>query len=106
MGADGVIDFFPMPEFAIEFFHFERAGGDLIELLGMGTVGAFDGAVEFRRARGKHEQVQAAQLASQFELGGELGTAIDLDGADGKGMRSCKVSRNWAAVWAVARGCA
>ena len=85
MGTDGVIDFFPMPEFAIEFFHFERARGDLIELLGMGAVGAFDGAVEFGRARGKHEQVQAAHLASEFELGGEFRAAIDLYGADGKG---------------------
>jgi hypothetical protein len=26
--ADGVVDIFPLSEFAIEFFHFERAGPD------------------------------------------------------------------------------
>ena len=51
----------------------------------MGAVGAFDGAVEFGRARGQHEQVQAALLAGLFELGGELGAAIDLHRANGKG---------------------
>ena len=50
----------------------------------MGAVGAFNGAIEFGRARGKHGQMQAALLAGEFEFGGELGTAIDLHGADGK----------------------
>ena len=85
MRTDGVVDLFPLAEFAIEFFHFQRASGDLVELLGVGAVGAFDGAVEFGRARGQHEQMQAALLAGLFELGGELGAAIDLHGADGKG---------------------
>src|SRR6266849_6370686 len=74
-----------MPEFAIEFFHLQGASGDLVELLGVGAVGAFDGAVEFGRARREHEQVQAALLASQFELSGKLAAAIDLDRANGKG---------------------
>jgi hypothetical protein len=47
MRADGVVDFFPVAEFAVEFFHFQRARRDLVELLGMGAIGAFDGAVEF-----------------------------------------------------------
>src|SRR5712692_2870637 len=94
MRADGVVDLFPMPEFAIEFFHFQGASGDLVELLGVGAVGAFDGTVEFGRARREHEQVQAALLASKFELSGKLAAAIDLDRANGKGMRCCKVSRN------------
>ena len=50
MGTDGVIDFLPVAELAIELFHFQRAVGDLVELLGVGAVGAFDGAIEFRRA--------------------------------------------------------
>ncbi len=51
MRADGVVDLFPLAQLAIEFLHFERAGGDLVELLSMGAVGAFDGAVEFGGAR-------------------------------------------------------
>ena len=84
MRADGVIDFFPVAEFAIELFHFERAVGDLVKLFGMGAVGAFHGAVEFRRAGRQHEQVQSTLLAGLFEVGGELRAAIDLQGADGK----------------------
>ena len=57
MRADGIVDFFPVPQLAIELLHFQRAGRDLVELLGVGAVGAFDGAVEFGRARGKDEQV-------------------------------------------------
>src|SRR5271169_4874883 len=85
MGADGVVDVFPVPQLTIEFFHLQRARGDLVELFGVGTVGAFDGAVEFGRARGEDEQMQAALLAGEFELGGELTSAIDLQSADGKG---------------------
>jgi hypothetical protein len=40
--GDGVVDFFPPAQFTVELFHFQRAGGDLIELLGMGTIGALD----------------------------------------------------------------
>jgi hypothetical protein len=47
MRAHGIVDSFPLPQFTIELFHFQRAGGDLIELLGMGAIGAFDGAIEF-----------------------------------------------------------
>ena len=50
----------------------------------MGAVGAFDGAIEFRRARGQHEQMQAALLAGLLKLGGELASAIDLQRANGK----------------------
>ncbi len=56
--------------------------------------------------RGQHEQMQAALLAGLLELGSEFAPAIDLRARMGKGMRCCKVARNWAAVWAVARGCA
>jgi hypothetical protein len=51
MGRDGVIDLFPVTELAIEFFHFQRASRDLVELFGVGAVGALDGAVEFGRTR-------------------------------------------------------
>jgi hypothetical protein len=85
MGTDGVIDLFPLAELTIEFFHLQRARGDLVELLGVGAVGALDGAVEFGRTGRKHEQMEATLLAGEFKLGGELGTAIDLHGADGEG---------------------
>src|ERR1039457_233730 len=84
MGADSIVDFFPGAQLPIELFHFQRAGRDLVELLGVGAVGAFDGAVEFRRARRQHEQMQPTLLASLFELGGELASAVDLQGANGE----------------------
>jgi hypothetical protein len=84
MRADGVVDFLPMTEFAIEFVHLQGTGRDLVELLGVGAIGAFDGAVEFGRARRQDEQMETALLTSLFELGRELGTAVDLHGADRK----------------------
>src|SRR6478672_2174338 len=84
MRANGVVDLFPVAEFAIELFHFQRAEGDLVKLLGVSAVGAFDGAVEFGRTWRKNEQVKAALLASLFELGGELRAAIDLHRSNGK----------------------
>ena len=90
--------FFPVAQLAVEFFHFQRAGRDLVELLGVGAVGAFDGAVEFGRARGKHEQVQTALLASLFELGGELEPPSTCTARMGKGMRCSRVSKNWLAA--------
>jgi len=47
VGADGVVNGLPVAEFAIELFHFQRAGCDLVELLGVGAVGASDGAVTY-----------------------------------------------------------
>jgi len=83
--ADGVVDFFPVAEFAVEFVHLQRAGSDLVKLFGVGAIGALDGAVEFGRARRQDEQMEAALLAGLFELGGKLGAAVDLHGADRKG---------------------
>ena len=47
MGTDGVVNLLPLAELAIELFHLQGTGGELIELLGVGAVGAFDRAVEF-----------------------------------------------------------
>jgi hypothetical protein len=69
MRADGVIDPFPLPQLAVEFVHLQRVRGDLVELLGVGAVGAFDGAIEFGRAWRQDEQMQTALLASLLELG-------------------------------------
>jgi hypothetical protein len=38
--------------------------------------------------------MEAALLAGEFELGGELGTAVDLQRADGKRHAVLQVSRN------------
>jgi len=48
MRADGVVDFLPVAEFTVEFFHLQRAGSDLVELLGVGAIGAFDGTASRR----------------------------------------------------------
>ena len=45
MRTDDVVDAFPVTELAVELFHFQRAGGDLVKLFGVGPVGAFDGVV-------------------------------------------------------------
>ena len=74
----------PVLEFAIESRELQGAGGDFIELLGMGAVGAFDGAVEFWGSRRENEQTKSASLAGLFKEGLEFTAAIDLDGADGK----------------------
>jgi hypothetical protein len=50
MGADGVVGPLPVLEFLVEPGDLERAGGDLIEFLRMGALGALDRAVEFGRA--------------------------------------------------------
>src|SRR6266700_5358696 len=84
MRADGIVDFFPVAEFAVELVHLQRTGRDLVELFGVGTIGTFHGTVEFRRTWRENEQMEAALLAGLFELGSKLGTAIDLHRPDGK----------------------
>jgi hypothetical protein len=68
----------PLAQLAIEFVDLQRAEGDLVKLLGVSAVGAFDRAIEFGGTRRKHEQAQAMLLIGGFELGGELAAAIDL----------------------------
>jgi hypothetical protein len=46
-----------MLEFAIEFSHLQRAGGDLLELLGLGAVGT-DGATELGERGGSTNRCQ------------------------------------------------
>ena len=78
--ADGVIDFFPLPQFAVEGVEVQGIGMDLIELLGVGAVDALDRAIEFGGAGRQDEQQQSALLAGLLELGGELAAAVDLAG--------------------------
>ena len=69
----------------------------------MGAVGALHRSVELGRTWGQHEQMQPALLTGWLELGGKLGAAVDLQGANGKGMRWASVSRKSVAEAAVAR---
>jgi len=45
VGADGVVGPLPVEQFLVELGDLERAGGDLIKLLRMGTLSALDGAL-------------------------------------------------------------
>ncbi len=69
----------------VEFPDFQKTRGDLIELLGVGSVGAFDGAFQLGRARWEDKQMKPfLLLAGLLELGGRLAAAVDLRGANGK----------------------
>src|SRR2546423_2912005 len=54
--AHGVVDTLPVAQFLIERRHLPRAGSHLIEFLGVGTLGTFHSAVEFRRPGWQYEQ--------------------------------------------------
>ena len=56
-----------------------------VELVSLGTVVALDVSVEFGRSGGRFEEVDTAFAAFAFEVGLELGPAIDLYGADREG---------------------
>lgn len=84
MGADGTVGWFPGWELSIELGEGARAGGDLLELLGMSTVGAFHRAMELGGARGQHEEAEAALAASGFGAGSELAAAVHRQRAQGK----------------------
>jgi len=84
MGADGVIGAFPGLQLLIELGDLERAGGDFIELLRVSTVGTLDPPVRFGRARRQDEEADAALAAGFFKDVGELTSAVDLQGAQGK----------------------
>ena len=64
VGADGVVSSLPVEQFLVELGDRERAGGDLIKLLGMRAVGALDPAVQFGRARRQDEEADAALAGS------------------------------------------
>ena len=55
----------------LTFFISSEQGVDLGELLGVGAVGALDGAIEFGRGGARTDG--DAPLVGEFELGGELG---------------------------------
>jgi hypothetical protein len=56
MGADGVVDDLPGLQLAVEGGDVERRVLDLVELLGVGALGALDVPIELRRSRGQEEE--------------------------------------------------
>lgn len=63
---DGVEDVLPLAEFLVELGDLERAGGDLIELLHVGAVGALIGAVEFGGAGREHGESLAPRILTAW----------------------------------------
>ena len=61
--ADGVVGALPGKELTVEDRELEGVGDDFIELLGMGTLGALDMAVEFGGAGRQDEQQEAARIS-------------------------------------------
>lgn len=59
VGADGVVSPFPGTQLLVELGDLERAGGDLIELLRVSTVGAGDvvGQVGLRNDREYQDRI-------------------------------------------------
>jgi hypothetical protein len=92
MGTDGVVDCFPVAERAIDFFHFQGTRRDLVELFGMSTVGALDGAVEFGRTRSQHEQMQRRCWQASSNSAENSERPSTCTARMGKGMRCCRVS--------------
>ena len=79
VGADGAVGPLPVEQFLVEQGDLERAGGDLIELLGMGTLGPLNGAVEFG---GEGDIRVAPVLEHQIGqvVGGQGVIGLDLQG--------------------------
>lgn len=82
--ADGVVDFFPLAEFLIEFrdglgFFFE----EMIELIVVGFVASFEEAVVFGRM-GVGEEVGCGFSASFFEEAEELGAVVGIEVLEGE----------------------
>ena len=56
VGADGVVGPFPGSEFLVQGGDGERTREDFLELLGRGSGGALDAAIELGRARRQDKQ--------------------------------------------------
>src|SRR6266545_193278 len=84
VGADGVVRALPGEVVGAELGDGATHGEAFEELLGVGAIGTFDGAIELGAARWQDEEPQAVLLTGDFERAHELTAAIDLDGADGE----------------------
>ena len=89
--ADVVVGVLPVEEVGSEAGDGGRGLGAVVELLPVGTVGAFDAAVELGTARRETKEQDALLLAGVFELAHELGAAIHLDRFDDEGSASNQV---------------
>ncbi len=63
VGTDRVVGVFPGAQLLVQLGDQPGAGGDLIEILLVGALGAFDAAVEFGGAGRQDKQAQAALVA-------------------------------------------
>jgi hypothetical protein len=66
-----------LEEFLVEFCRDPRALCDLIEFLGMGSLGSFDRPVELGAFRGEHKEVDSPLVAGLFKVGMEFRSPID-----------------------------
>ena len=63
MGSQAIVGIFPVFEFGVEFRDGPGAVIDLVEFLGMGSLGSFDRAVEFWASWGENEEFEGSSLA-------------------------------------------
>ena len=82
MRSDGVVDMFPAAQFSCHGVDGVGQLVDFVKLVAVGAVAALDVAVEFGGTRREDKELQAAGFAREFEVSLELGTSVDLDGAN------------------------
>ncbi len=85
MRADGIVDPYPGVKGMVEEAELQVIQIDFVKFFFVGTVSAFDMAVEFWGVRRQDEQAQGVLLAGPIEGRRELGTAVDLDGSHWEG---------------------
>ena len=81
-GSDVVVEVLVLGERRGDFGDGEFAAESALEFDARCVIGAFDTAVEFRAPWREDEEREFVVLAGSFELGHELGAAIDLKGFD------------------------
>ena len=91
--ADVMVVRLPGAQCCLERGQFEGAVVALPELAAAGAGGPLDVAVELGRTGRQDVQGDLLRGAGRLDLGHELRAAVDLDGAQGKGMRSCSSAR-------------
>lgn len=85
MGADVVVNVFPVAELRSDVGHGWESVTAFVKLLGVGSLRALNMPVELGAARRQLEEEDASVLAGLLEFGHKLRTAIDLDRPDGEG---------------------
>jgi hypothetical protein len=83
VGANCIVDMLPGQEGLPQGGDLEIAIVDLVELLGVGTLGPLHMAVELGGAGWQDEELYAQLLAGLLEISLELGAPIHLDGLEG-----------------------